>query len=166
MRLPSLLALALVIALPVAAAPQDLPKPAIPGLRYYYPPDKVEPRLIETEVCVYGGTSGGITAAVQAARMGKKTVLLEFGKHLGGLTTGGLSHTDGGDAAVCGGLAREYYKLIGQRNFRPSQAEAAYEKLLKDAGVTVERLCHLDKVHKQGTRIVSITMENGLEVTG
>ncbi len=153
-----------VFAAPSVARSQELPKPAIPGLRYYYPPAKVEPRIIETDVCIYGGTSGGVVAAVQASRMGKSTVLLEFGKHLGGLTTGGLSHTDGGGPAVCGGIAREYYKLIGQSHFRPSEAETAYEKLLNDTGVKVFKLCHLHKVKKQGAKILSLTMENGLEV--
>ena len=38
------------------------------------------------DLVVYGGTSGGVAAAVQAARMGKTVVLIEPGKHLGGLT--------------------------------------------------------------------------------
>lgn len=142
----------------------ELPKPAVPGLRYYFPPENVESRVIETDVCVYGGTCAGVVAAVQADRMGQRVVLLEFGKHLGGLSSGGLSHTDGGDSAVCGGVAREFYNLIGQRNFRPSEAEAAFETLLKPTKVVVKRLSHLDTVKKAGTRIVSITMEDGLTV--
>jgi len=141
-----------------------LPEPAVPGLRYYYPPAKVAPRVVETDVCIYGGTCAGVVAAVQADRMGQQVVLLEFGKHLGGLSSGGLSHTDGGDPAVCGGIAREFYKLIGQRNFRPSEAEAAFEKLLEPTKVVVHKLAHLDKVEKDGSHIVSITMEDGLTV--
>ena len=117
------------------AAAIDLPEPAIPGLRYYYPPEKVEHRMIETDVCVYGGTSGGVVAAIQARRMGKRAVLLEFGKHVGGLTTGGLSHTDGGSPSVCGGIAREFYNQIGQANFKPSDAEAVYLDMLQKAGL-------------------------------
>src|SRR5262245_44690628 len=64
------------------------------------------------EVVVYGGTSGGVAAAVQAARMGKTVVLIEPGKHLGGLTTGGLGATDIGNKAAIGGLAREFYRRI------------------------------------------------------
>ena len=40
----------------------------------------------DADVCVYGGTSGGVVAAVQAARMGKRVVLVEPGRHLGGMT--------------------------------------------------------------------------------
>jgi len=136
----------------------------VSGLRYYYPPEKVEPREIETDICVYGGTSGGVIAAIQARLMGKSAVLLSFGKHVGGLTTGGLSHTDGGGPEVCGGLAREFYNQIGQRNFKPSAAEAVYQKMLKEAGVEVHYLAHLDQVTKEGPRITSISMENGLTV--
>ena len=143
---------------------QQLPEPAIPGLRYYYPPEKIEYREIKTDICVYGGTSGGVAAAIQARRMGKSAVLLAFGKHVGGLTTGGLSHTDGGGPAVCGGIAREVYNQIGQRNFKPSDAEAVYKKMLDEAGVQVHYLSHLDKVEKDGTRIISLAMENGLVV--
>ena len=90
-----------------------------PNLRYYYPLDpRRGPEIIETDVCVYGGTSGGITAAIQAPRMGKRAVLIEFGTHIGGLTTGGLSATDGGTAA--GGIAREFYSKVGQTGFKLS----------------------------------------------
>ena len=46
------------------------------------------------DVVVYGGTSGGVTAAVAAARQGRAVVLIEPGRHLGGLTSGGLGATD------------------------------------------------------------------------
>ena len=38
------------------------------------------------DVVVYGGTSGGIIAAVQAKRMGKTAIIVCPDKHLGGLT--------------------------------------------------------------------------------
>jgi hypothetical protein len=49
------------------------------------------------DVVIYGGTSGGITAAIQTARMGKTAILIEPTKFLGGLTTGGLGATDIGN---------------------------------------------------------------------
>jgi NADPH-dependent 2,4-dienoyl-CoA reductase/sulfur reductase-like enzyme len=36
----------------------------------------------EADICVFGGTSAGIVAAVQARRMGKTVVLVEAGTHL------------------------------------------------------------------------------------
>ncbi len=68
--------------------------------------------VIEAGVCVYGGTAGGVAAAVQATRMGKTCVIAEFGNHLGGLTSGGLGATDIGNKAAIGGIAREFYHRI------------------------------------------------------
>ncbi len=145
-------------------AQPSLPQPAIPGLRYYYPAERTEPRIVKCDVCVYGGTSGGAVAAVQAARMGRSVVLLEVGKHIGGLTSGGLNSPHGEGELLCGGVAREFYNAVGQMDFRPSIAEQQYLKMLKQAGVEVFLLSHLDRVRKDGARIVAITMENGLEV--
>jgi hypothetical protein len=77
------------------------------------------PVTIEVDVCVYGGTSGGIAAAIQAARMQKSVVLLEFDNHLGGLTTGGLGATDIGNKAAIGGIAREFYGRIAEHYGKP-----------------------------------------------
>ena len=49
------------------------------------------------DIVIYGGTSGGITAAIQTARQGKTAVLIEPTKFLGGLNTGGLGATDIGN---------------------------------------------------------------------
>jgi len=69
---------------------------------------------MEIDVCVYGGTSGGIAAAIQAARMKKRAVLLEFDGHIGGLTTGGLGATDIGNKAAIGGIAGDFYARIAE----------------------------------------------------
>ena len=70
--------------------------------------------IIETDVCVFGGTSGGIAAALQVKRLGNTSVLVEPGKYLGGLTTGGLGATDIGNKAAIGGIAREFYRRIAR----------------------------------------------------
>jgi hypothetical protein len=72
---------------------------------------------IEADICIYGGTSGGVVAAVQAARMGKRAIIVEPGKHLGGMMAGGLSWSDVGSAdraKLFGGLAREVFERIGK----------------------------------------------------
>ena len=66
------------------------------------------------DVVVYGGTSAGIASAIQSSRMGKSVVLIEPGKRLGGLTTGGLGQTDIGNKHVVGGISREFYQNIGK----------------------------------------------------
>lgn len=64
------------------------------------------------DVVVYGGTAGGVAAAVQAGRMKARVVLIEPGQHLGGLTSGGLGATDFGHPGSIGGISREFYRRV------------------------------------------------------
>lgn len=88
--------------------------------------------VIEADVCIYGGTCAGIAAAVQTVRMGHTVALLEFGQHLGGLTTGGLGATDIGNKGAIGGISREFYGRIARHYAKDSawqfEARQAYFK--------------------------------------
>ena len=64
------------------------------------------------DLVIYGGTSAGIAAAVQAKRMGASVIVLEPSARIGGLTTGGLGQTDIGKKAAIGGISREFYQRI------------------------------------------------------
>ncbi|SDL32645.1 FAD-dependent oxidoreductase [Kriegella aquimaris] len=64
------------------------------------------------DIVVYGGTSAGVAAAIQASRMGKSVVLIEPTNRVGGLTTGGLGQTDIGNKQAIGGISREFYENI------------------------------------------------------
>ena len=64
------------------------------------------------DVVVYGGTSAGVIAAVQAKKMGKSVIIVGPDVHLGGLSSGGLGYTDTGNKAVIGGLARNFYHRV------------------------------------------------------
>ena len=142
---------------------------------------------IETDVCVYGGTSGGVVAAVQAARMGKRVVLVEPGRHLGGMTSGGLSAVDIGDPRSIGGITREYFTRLvatygkelnwgkafegkggpatgGAYSIEPHVAEGLFDQMAKEAGVVVLREARLKAVHKEGARIVEITTDDGRSI--
>jgi len=144
--------------------------------------------VIESDVCIYGGTSGGVTAAVQAARMGKLIVIAEPGKHLGGMTSGGLSAVDIGDPRSVGGIAREYFTKLaatvgvtlawdkafkgdggggpatgGAYAIEPHKAEQVFTDMAKEAGVKVHFGARLASVKKDGVRITELVMENGDE---
>ena len=67
---------------------------------------------IQYDIIVYGATSGGIAAAIQASRLGKSVLLLEPTQRIGGLTTGGLGQTDIGNKQAIGGISREFYQNI------------------------------------------------------
>ena len=147
---------ALAIAMTASALEAQTPS----KLRYYYPlPEATPPQVVDADVIVYGGTCAGVTAAVQASRMGKKAVLVEFGTHLGGLTSGGLSATDAGAAA--GGIAREFYAVVGQKGFAPAKAEAQFRRMLDDAKVLLYQEHRLTEVTKDGPHLTTITCENG-----
>lgn len=74
----------------------------------------------EFDLVVYGGTSAGVIAAVQAKTMGKSVVIVGPDKHLGGLSAGGLGFTDTGNKAVIGGLSREFYHRVWSHYDKPA----------------------------------------------
>src|SRR5271154_2005548 len=71
------------------------------------------------DVVVYGGTSGGVAAALQTARMEKSVVLIEPSQHVGGLPSGGLGATDIGNKQAIGGISREFYRRVHLHYARP-----------------------------------------------
>src|SRR5687767_2204280 len=71
-------------------------------------------RAERVDVCVYGGTASGVIAAVTAKQLGKSVLLVEPGRHLGGMSSGGLGWTDFGNKAAIGGLALDFYKRVGK----------------------------------------------------
>ena len=126
---------------------------------------------MEVDVCVYGGNSGGITAAISARRQGLRVVLLEPAMRLGGMTTGGLSYTDIGNKDAIGGLSREFYRRAGkaygraeQWCFEPHVAEEVFERWLAEEGVTCYIGSFLHSVELEVGRIRSLITENGIEV--
>lgn len=68
----------------------------------------------KADVIVYGGTSAGVIAAVQAKRMGKSVIVVSPDKRLGGLSSGGLGWTDTGKKDAVGGLSRNFYERVFQ----------------------------------------------------
>ena len=66
----------------------------------------------KADIIVYGGTSAGVIAAVQAKQMGKSVIIVSPDKHLGGLSSGGLGWTDTGKKGAVGGLARNFYERV------------------------------------------------------
>jgi hypothetical protein len=71
-----------------------------------------EQREENYDIVIYGGTSAGISSAIQASRLGRKVIIIEPANRLGGLTTGGLGQTDIGNKQAIGGIAREFYANI------------------------------------------------------
>lgn len=72
----------------------------------------VQSEPAQYDIVIYGGTSAGIVAGLQAKAMGKSVVVIEPTHREGGLTTGGLGQTDIGNKHVIGGLSRQFYERI------------------------------------------------------
>ena len=68
--------------------------------------------VVISDVVVYGLTSAGVAAAVQAARMGKTVSLVGSERHLGGMTASGLGRSDSGETDTVGGISREFFHRI------------------------------------------------------
>ncbi len=125
----------------------------------------------EFDFVVYGGTAGGVVAAVAAAREGLRVALVEPGQHLGGMVSGGLGWTDYGKKEVIGGYSLEFFRRVGVKygrdvewHFEPHVAEAVFEEMVREAGVQVlrgHRLREKTGVTASGRRITSIAMEDG-----
>ncbi|QEM04245.1 FAD-dependent oxidoreductase [Mucilaginibacter rubeus] len=124
-------------------------------------------KLITADICVYGGTSAGVIAAYTAKKMGKTVILIEPGKHLGGMSSGGLGYTDIGNKYVVTGLARDFYRRIGtyygkfeQWIFEPKVAEGIFNDYVKRAGFPVLFRNRLIKVKKEENQLKEIMVED------
>lgn len=115
----------------------------------------VEARIVQVtrkaDVVVYGGSAGGVIAAVAAAREGRQTILLVEGSHVGGMVSGGLGATDVGNAQAIGGYSREFFDRVrsyyvkkygndsqqvkdcaGGFRFEPHVAELVFREMIKE----------------------------------
>ncbi|MFO7668018.1 MAG: FAD-dependent oxidoreductase [Bacteroidales bacterium] len=88
------------------------------------------------DIVIYGGTSAGVAAAIQSARMGKTVVLLEPSNRIGGLTTGGLGQTDIGNKQAIGGISREFYQNIAKYYNHPDHWHWQKRSEYRDGGQT------------------------------
>jgi len=136
--------------------------------RWQEPTDQV----LDVDICIYGGTSAGVAAAVTAARRNRSVVILNPSQYIGGMTSGGLGWTDAGKEHVIGGLSRQFYRDLGQYygtasevwNFEPRAASHVYAKWLDDAEIPVYNGQFLDKAHTDGTTVKTVKMLSGLTV--
>jgi len=123
------------------------------------------------DVIVYGGTAGGVIAAVASARDGLNVALVTPDAHLGGMVSGGLGWTDYGKKEVIGGYSLEFFERVGRKygrpiewHFEPHVAEEVFNELVKESGVRLfarHRLREKNGVRKSGGTLGEIVVENG-----
>lgn len=134
--------------------------------------------MTSADVLVYGSVPGGFCAAIAAAREGASVILLEPTRHVGGMSTGGLSHCDSNQMvrSTLMGLFDEWHKRIvrdytdrglpapydptlkdqSRWTFEPHVAMRVTMQMLSEAGVTVLTERSLQSVTKEHARIRSL----------
>src|SRR5215203_719595 len=126
--------------------------------------------VTKVDICIYGGTSAGVIAAYTAKKMGKSVLLIEPGKHLGGLSSGGLGFTDIGNKYAISGLALDFYRRIGKHYgkfeqwiFEPHVAENLFNQYIQRAKAEVLFSYRLKEVSKKENDLKEIIIENSLQ---
>ena len=135
--------------------------------------DRVAAPWLEADVVVAGGGPAGVCAAVSAARLGAKTILVErFGCLGGNLTLGHVSPILG---KVCPGtMADEVRRLLNanhldapkvmtrngpEEHIDHEEAKGILARLCADAGVTVLLCAPVVDAQMDGTRVTGLTVD-------
>jgi hypothetical protein len=131
----------------------------------------------QPEICIYGASAAGITAAIQARKMGHSVLLLEPSRHLGGITVEGLGSSDIDNhwfrnSPALGGLGAEFYRRIGAAygnsepvyKFESSVAEKVILAWLKEHQVPYLLNAQLRSATKQGPRLTHLTLTSGQRI--
>lgn len=139
------------------------------------------------DVVILGGTPGGIMAAIETARMGKKAVILERTERIGGLPANGLGATDITTRGATTGLFSEFTNAIRNYyieqygadsqqvkdcsdgfHFEPSVAEIVFKRMIApyDSLIDIKTLRQFNfstgdiSMNEDGTHINSIRVVN------
>ena len=131
----------------------------------------------QVPVVVWGGGTGGVAAALQAARSGASTLLLTPGPWLGGMVSAaGVCCPDGNElspwqSGLWGAFLRELarcepsgldHNWVSCFGYQPATAEAILRRWLAEAGpLQWWSDCRLRGVRRQGQRITGLDVERG-----
>jgi hypothetical protein len=130
---------------------------------------------VTAEVVVHAATSAGVCAAVAAADAGAEVVLLEPGRHVGGMTSGGLGYTDVGDVRVVGGPAARFRRDVADHygvpvgtyaGPEPRVAEAIFRRWLDHPRISVVFDAAVRSVSVRDGRIGAVRLADGRSVEG
>ncbi len=131
------------------------------------------PVLYETDVCIAGGGPSGTAAAINAARKGAKTVLLERGVALGGLAVLGCvypfmdTHAPDSDTPYVAEVKERLRKygiepydgVTAQTWHNPEKLALIYDEMCAEAGVNILYQTVLIEVVKEGAEIKAVIVQ-------
>ena len=121
-------------------------------------------KIVNTELVIFGAGASGTTAAIQASRMGIKTILIEETNWLGGmLTSAGVSAIDGNHNLASGLWAEFREKLylhyggakqvetgwVSNTLFEPSVGNKLLKEMAVNPNLTIYYLTDWQKVTKK-----------------
>ena len=121
------------------------------------------------DIIVAGSGPAGVSAAINAGRMGAKVLLIEWNNAVGGISTSGLmSHFTG---SVHSRLYTELLQSMADRNegdgrgkivpsIDPENLKSIYLDMLGEAGVTVLLYTFVCGVVMDGNRITGVITES------
>lgn len=143
---------------------------------YVTEPEKQIPVIHEADVCVVGGSATGVFAAVRAARLGAKVVIVEEQNSFGGVATNGLvslwhSTWDiGMHKQIIAGLTDEVMNRLSEIDcrkgpgqsffFNPVELKIELDAILKEENVKIYLHTMYTGLACDGDRITHIYVEN------
>ena len=133
-------------------------------------------RKENTDVLVIGGTTSGISAGLQASRLGVPTVIIEETTWLGGMmTSAGVSATDG-NHDLHSGIWDEFHKQlikhygseaalatgwVSNTQFEPHVGDSIFKAMaLAQKNLSVIYGYHLTQILKEGNKVTGAVFEN------
>ncbi len=135
------------------------------------------PPVKTVDVLVFGGTTGGTSAGIQAARLGSKTLIVEETHWLGGmLTAAGVSCVDG-NHHLPSGMWNEFRDLLRKRyggadalatgwvsatSFEPHVGDSIFKAMAnREANLEIVYGYHLVSVQRNGDQVIGATFQKG-----
>ncbi|MBI2435282.1 MAG: FAD-dependent oxidoreductase [Candidatus Hydrogenedentes bacterium] len=133
---------------------------------------------VSTDVVVVGATPGGIAAAIAAARLGHEVVLVEYQRHVGGMSASGLGKSDVQTHGAIQGIFREFIDLVHRYYvekygvdsqqvkdcregyfYEPSVAEHIFEGMLgREKRITVLLGQRLEEAARHDRRVTAVSV--------
>lgn len=133
-------------------------------------------KIINTEVLVIGGGTGGTAAGIQSARSGAKTIIAEPGPWLGGMiSSAGVSAVDGNHKlpsglwnefrekiySVYGGPAKVETGWVSNTLFEPHVADSIFKTMTAaEKNLSVLYNHHFEKLKKTDDKIEAVHLKN------
>ncbi len=139
---------------------------------------KQVPVIYEADICVVGGSATGVFAAVRAARLGARVVIIEKQNSFGGVATNGfvsvwhtLMNTEG-NLQVISGLTEEVLQRLpevdracsdetgGSNYFNPAELKCELDCLLREANVKIYLHTYYAGLLEEDNEVKAIFVEN------